>query len=444
MEEPNCWTRWARRRLSRRRLLKGAAGVGAGLAALSLVGCGGGEEGPAGTAGPTGTPVATATRAPSGQFGPGVTDTEILIGAHAPMSGALGAVYSMIPKATSAYFNYVNDTQGGVCSRKIVYKVEDNNYDPAKGLEMARKLVEQDKVLALVGNLGDLDHSSAFDYLNEVGVPDLLVSCGAHKYGSDPQGHPWTVQMIPDYRMEGTFFAQYISENLPGKKVAVLYENSDFGRDGLAGVKQTLDPAKNEVVSEQPYEASAVDIRSQVTNMKNSGAEVAVLYTTPGFTGQAIKAADRLGWRPQYLVTYVNSDDILFQYVPPPILEGMITSQIMKMAAWKDDPAVAKHHEIMSRYGGPTPSNFSIYGQALGELAVEVLSRACDNLTRQGLMDAIESIDGWHTDLLVDGINVTIDRTDHTAFDNGRLMKVVVENGKGRFEYFGPISEFLH
>jgi len=196
------------------------------------------------------------------------------------------------------------------------------------------------------------------------------------------------------------------------------------------------------VVSEQPYEASAVDIRSQVVNMRDSGAEVAVFYTTPAATGQAIKAADRLGWKPQYLVTYVNSDDILFQFVPASILEGMMTFNILKLAVWTDDPAVAEHHEIMKKYGGPTPSNFSIYAQALGELMVETLSRACDNLTRQGLMDAIESIDGWHSDLLLDGINVTISDTDHTAFDTGRLLKVVVENGKGRFEYFGPAYQF--
>jgi branched-chain amino acid transport system substrate-binding protein len=409
---------------------------------LLLAACGGeNEEGaPEGTK----TPAATATRAPSAEFGPGVTDTEIIIGAHAPLSGPLGAVYSIVAKATSAYFNYVNDTQGGVCGRKIVYKVEDDNYDPAKGLEVTRKLVEQDKVLALIGNLCDLPHASAFEYLNEVGVPDLLVSAGAHKYGSDPQGHPWTVQMIPDYRMEGTFFGQYISENLPGKKVAVLYENQDYGIDGLAGVKLGLDPAKNEVVSEQPYEASAVDIRSEITNMKNSGAEVAVLYSTPGFTAQAIKHADRLGWKPQFLSSYVNSDDIMFQFVPPQLLEGMITSQILKMAAWKDDPAIAKHYEIMSKYGGPTPGNFTVYAQALAELAVEVLKRSCDNLTRQGLMDAIESIDGWHTDLLLEGINVTISDTDHTAFDNGRMLRVVLENGKGRFEYFGPFYTYQH
>jgi len=418
--------------------------------ALVFAACGGADdEGtPEGTKTPaatatlagTGTAAATPTSASSGQFGPGVTDTEIILGAHAPMSGALGAVYAMIPRATAAYFNYINDTQGGVCGRKIAYKVEDDNYDPAKALEVTRKLVEQDKVLALVGNLGDLPHASAFDYLNDAGVPDLLVSAGAHKYGADPQGHPWTVQMIPDYRMEAGFFGQYISESLPGQKVAVLYENQDFGIDGLAGVKQGLDPSKNQLVAEQPYEATAIDIRSEITNLKNTGAEVAVLYATPGFTGQAIKNAERLGWKPQFLASYVNSDDILFQFVGPQLLDGMITFQALKLAAWRDDPAVAKHYEIMSKYGGPAPSNFTIYAQSLGELAVEMLSRACDDLTPQGLMDAIESIQGWKSDLLVEGIDITISDTDHTALDAGRMLRVVVdENGKGAFEYFGPV-----
>jgi ABC-type branched-subunit amino acid transport system substrate-binding protein len=413
-------------------------------------GCSGGDEGGtsentktpvAATQAAAGTPVAaTGSAATDGQVGPGVTDTEILIGAHSPISGALGAVYAMIPRATGAYFDYVNDTQGGVCGRKIVYKVEDDNYDPAKGLEMTRKLVEQDSVLATVGNLGDLPHASAFDYLNDAGVPDLLVSAGAHKYGADPQGHPWTVQMIPDYRNEATFFGQYISESLPGKKVAVLYENQDFGIDGLAGVKQGLDPGKNQLVAEQPYEPTAIDIRSEIANLKNSGAEVVVLYTTPGFTAQAVRNADRLGWKPQFLASYVNSDDILFQFVTPQLLEGMVTFQALKLAAWRDDPAVAKHHEIMSKYGGPVPSNFTIYAQSLGELAVEMLSRACDNLTRQGLMDVIESIQGWRSDLLLEGIDITISDADHTALDAGRMLRVVVdENGKGSFEYFGDV-----
>ena len=219
------------------------------------------------------------------------------------------------PQGDGAYFNYVNDTQGGVCGRKIVYKVEDNNDDPARALEVTRKLVEQDKVFAMVGNLGDPHHSSALEYLNEDGVPDLLVSAGAHRYGADPDGYPWTVQMIPDYRIEANFFGQYISENLPGKKVAVLYENRlrswmAGGREGEARPEQERGSGRAALRGKRPSTSAP-----RSTNMKNTGAEVAILYATPGFTAQAIKAADRLGWKPQFMASYINSDDILFQFV---------------------------------------------------------------------------------------------------------------------------------
>ena len=140
---------------------------------------------------PAGTPTVAATDTPTsaGEV-PGITDTEILLGADCPLSGALGAFYATIPQATGAYFSYINDTQGGVCGRDIVYKVEDNNDDPAKAVEAVRKLVEQDKVFAIVGSLGDSPHPAVWEYLNENGVPDILCSAGSHMFGADPEGHP--------------------------------------------------------------------------------------------------------------------------------------------------------------------------------------------------------------------------------------------------------------
>jgi len=392
---------------------------------------------------PTGTPTATVTgtATPAAEV-PGITDTEIILGADCPLSGAMGAVYATIPQATEAYFNYINDTQGGVCGRKIVYKLEDSQDDPAKAIEAVRKLVEQHKVFAIVGSLGDSPHPAVWDYLNENGVPDILCSAGSHMFGTDPEGHPWTVQMMPSFRIEGTFFGQYISQNLPGKKVAVLYSNIISGIDELEGVKDGLDPDKNEIVSEQGYEITAVSISSQVTNMKNSSAEVVVINASPGFTAQAIKQADRLGWHPQWVLSYVNSDEMMFLFVSPELLEGAISFQALKLGAWTDDPAIARHYEIMDEYGGPSPSNFSVYAQALAEVAVEVLSRSCDNLTREGLMDALESIEDFRSDLFIDGVNVSFSDTDHTALQTGKMLRVVVEDGKGKFEYFGPLFEF--
>jgi branched-chain amino acid transport system substrate-binding protein len=426
-------------------------GKGAALLIVLLLACAGlvalavacGEE--EGTPTPAGTPAATATGTPAATPAaevPGITDTQIILGADCILAGAMAAVYATIPQATEAYFNYVNDTQGGVCGRQIVYKVEDNGDDPAKAIEAVRKLVEGENVFAIVGSLGDTPHPAVWDYLNENEVPDILCSAGTHMFGADPEGHPWTVQMIPSYRIEGTFFGQYISENLPGKKVGVLYPNNQQGADHLQGVKDGLDPTKNQVVSEQSYDVEAVSVSSQVINMKNDGAEVVTSVATPGYNAQAIKQADRLGWHPQWFLSYINSDEMTFRFVSPELLDGTITMQALKLAAWTDDPAVAEHYQIMRDYGGPTPTNFTIYAQTLGEVAVEALSRTCDNLTREGLMDAVESIKDWHGDLLIDGVNITFSETDHTAFQTARMLKAVVEDGKGRWEYFGPLLEF--
>ena len=415
------------------------------LAVLAAA-CGGGEEEtPTATGTPGATAVATATpggTATSMGETPGISDTEILLGADDILSGTFAAVYATIPKASTAYFNYVNDTQGGVCGRKIIYQYEDNFDDPARALEAARKLVEQARVFAMVGSTGDGPHPGSWEYLNEKGVPDILLSAGGHRFGSDPQGHPWTVQMIPSYTIEGTIFGRYISENLPGKTVAVLRDNSAVGIDGVAGLKKGLDINKNPIVAEEPFDYTAVSISSQVTNLKKSNAEVVVMFTTPGFTSQAIKIADRMDWHPQWFMGYTNSDDMMFQFVSPQLLEGTITFQALKLAAWRDDPAVAKHYEIMQKYGGPVPSNFTIYAQVLAETAVEILKQSCDNLTREGLMEALESLQDFHSDLMLDEVTVSFSDTDHIGLQTGRMLKVSVENGKGKFEYFGPLFEF--
>jgi len=403
----------------------------------------GGEEEEEGTLTPGDTPTAVATGTPASTVvGPGITDTEIILGADVPLSGAMAAVYATIPQATEAYFDYINDTQGGVCGRKIVYKVVDNQDDPAKGMEVVRKLVEEDKVFAIVGSLADNPHAAVWEYLNDNEVPDILCSAGTHMFAADPEGHPWTVQMIPSYRAEAKTFGQYISENLSGSKVGILYPNIQQGLDHLQGVKEGLDPDKNEVVSEQSYDVTAVSVASQVNNMKNDGVEVVTAITTPGYTAQAVKQADRLGWHPQWFLSYINSDPIIFQFVSAELLEGAITGQSYKLVDWTDESAIAEHHRLMSEYGGPSPTNFTIYAQSLGEVAVEILSRTCDNLTREGLMDSLESLTDYHSDLLLDEVNITFSDTDHTAIQTSRMLKLVLRDGKGVWEYFGPIREY--
>lgn len=416
---------------------------------LLLVACGGEDEG--GTPQRTNTPAVTVTAAEPGTPAatptpaaevPGITDTKIVLGCHTALSGSYGAVYASLTKGLQAYFRYVNEDEGGVCGRQIDFRVEDDEYDPAKALEVTRRLVEQDKVFAMVAGLGTPAHSAVWEYLNENGVPDLWIMSGAHKWGADPEAHPWSVAILPDYYVEGTIFGKYISEYLPGKTVAVLLDNNDAGWDRLAGLKSALDTAKNPIVAEQPFEVTDISIQSQVTNAKESGADIALCFSLPGYCAQGIKGADRLGWNPQWMVAYVNADVVMFLYAPPDLMEGVISLQGNKMYDWTDDPAVAEHHRIMKEHGGPAPDNFSIVGQQAGELTVEALSRTCDNLTREGLMAAVESIEDYQGDLNLPGVKITLGDTDHYAIEQMKMLKATVVDGKGKWEYFGEVFSF--
>ena len=393
------------------------------------------------TATPQPTETAAATATPVVEQVDGITDTEIILGSHFAQSGTYGASFAPVLAGFKAYINYVNAEKGGVCNRKINFIADNDEYDPAKAVDVTRKLVEQDKIFALVIGLGTAAHSAVWDYLNEKGIPDLWVMTGAHKWGADPAAHPWTVGILPDYFVEGTIFGKYISENYAGKKVAILYQNDDYGRDDLDGVKNGLDPTKNELASEQSYETTAVDIRSQVTNMKQTGAGVAVCACIPGYAAQAIKAANNMGWKPQWIIDYVNSDPMMFSYATPEDMEGTLTLQSLKLSTF-DDPAVAAHKDIMKKYGTMVPGNFTIVGQLAAELTVNALNATCDNLTREGLMSAVESIRDYQSDLTLPGATITITDDDHVGFENMRFLRAKVVNGKGVWEYEGELISF--
>jgi branched-chain amino acid transport system substrate-binding protein len=443
------------RRVGKALLLLAIALVSLALLGLAAA-CGGGheEEGTAtpavtGTAAattqPTETAAATGTAATgSTQDDPsiGLPPGQIILGSHFAQSGTYGAAFAPVLSGLQAYFEYVNKEKGGVCNREIVLKAEDDQYDPAHAVDVTRKLVEQDHIFAMVAGLGTAAHSAVWEYLNEKGIPDLWIMTGAHKWGADPQAHPWTVGILPDYFVEGTIQGKYISENFPGAKVGILYQNDDFGKDVLTGLQNGLDPAKNELVSQQSYESTAVDVRSQVTNIKQAGAEVVVCGCIPGYAAQAVEGADRMGWEPQFIIDYVNSDPVMFQYASPKVMEGVLTLQANKLSTWTDDPEVAKHHEIMQKYGTVAAGNYTIVGEVVGVLMEEVLSRTCDNLTRRGLMDAVESLDHFEGGLSLPGVDVTITPDDHIATEAMRFLRAKLVDGKGVWEYEGDLISF--
>jgi len=368
-------------------------------------------------------------------------DQEIVLGTHAD-PGPPETAYGFVPSAVRAYFDYVNEELGGVCGRRISLVGESDNSDPAVATKNVRKLLDQDKVMAIIGGAGDATHSAVVDYLNEEGVPDLWIMSGLHKWAADQDEYPWSISLLPDYFVEGTIMGRYISQELPGKRVGVLYQDDDFGKDGLAGIKNGLDPNSNEIASIQSHEITAIDVADQVAKLKEDGAEVVALYSWLGFTAQAISHAHRLGWRPQFVAGAINADPLVFQFVQPQLLEGTISLGAFKMVDSIDDPAIARHREIMHRASGLTPGSISIYGETIAALAVEVLSRACDNLTRDGFMDAVEELTEYQSDLLLDGVTITLSEADHLAIEQMRTLKATVVDGKGKWEYFGPIREF--
>ena len=389
---------------------------------------------------PAETEAPTATPPPTGGTTEGITDTEIILGSHFAQSGTYGASFAPVLNGFKAYINYINAEKGGVCGRQINFTAIDDQYDPAGAVEAVRKLVEQDHIFAHVIGLGTAAHTAVWDELNEKGIPDLWTMTGAHKWGADPATHPWTVGILPDYYVEATIFGKYISQNFPGKKVAILYQNDDYGKDELAGLQNGLDPS-NELVSQQSYETTAVDIRSQVTNMKQTGAEAAVCACIPGYAAQAIKAANNLGWKPQWFIGYVNSDPVMFSYASPQDMEGTLTLQALKLATF-DDPAVVEHKEILSEYGNGAPGNFSIVGQVAAELMEKVLGDTCDNLTRDGLMSAVESLRDYQSNLTLPGVTISITDDDHVGFENMRFLRAKVVDGKGVWEYEGELMSF--
>jgi branched-chain amino acid transport system substrate-binding protein len=415
-----------------------------GLLLVLAVACGEEEEEetsagtPAATVPGTATAAATGTPAAAAEV-PGITDTEIILGLHGPLSGTWGAAYAPVIGGVEAYFKYVNAEQGGACGRQIILKIEDDQYLPAKAVEAVKKLLDRDNVFAIIASIGTAAHSAVWEDLNEKGVPDLWIMSGAHKFAAEPEKYPWSIPLLPDYYVEGTIFGKYISENMAGKKVGILRQNDDWGEDVLAGLKNGLDPDKNELVAEESYELTDISIRSQVTNLKNAGAEVVVSASNPPTSAQLIKEADRLGWHPQFFIDYVNSDEMMFLYASPELMEGVITLQANKLSDWTDDPDVAEHHRIMNEYGEYPAGNFTAVGAAAAFLTVETLRASCDNLTRQGVMDTVHTIfKDYQGDLTLPGITTDLSPTDHLATEAMRMLRA----HNGAWEYFGDIISF--
>ncbi len=389
------------------------------LAGLLLLSCGGEEE----EAGKT--PGATTGATPAAEKVPGVTDTEILLGTHMPISQTPAAAYAPIADGMRAYFEYVN-SQGGIHGRKIKFLVGDDHFNPADAVEVVRKLVEQDGVFAMVGSLGDAPHAAVWKYLEENGVPDMFISGGLDKW-TDPLVRT-RFQGNPNYGTEGRMLAKYLVENYDGKKLGLLLENDEFGENGKKAILEGIAGSDIEVVAEERYETTQWDVTAQAQRLKAANPDIIVAYAVPPPAASLVKVArEVLNWDVPIVVTGVVITDIFIQLAGPQNAEGVVSVVFGKQIYQTDDPGVQRHIQMMKDFGNGVPeSNFTLYGAFIGEMMVEALENAGPNLTRDSLIEGAEAIRDWCCSLCPMPVNLS--PTDHRPTE----MEVYnrVENGK--------------
>lgn len=357
----------------------------------------------------------------------GASDTEIKIGQNAPFSGPASS-YSVLSKVQTAYIKAVND-RGGINGRKITLLSRDDAYSPPKSVEVIRQLVEDDQVLAIVSPFGTPTNAATQKYLNGNKVPQLLVQSGASRWNS-PKDFPWTTPYSPFYDTEGEIFASYLLQNRPDAKIAVLYQADDIGRDYLKGLRAGLgDKAATMIVKEANYQATDPTIDSQIVTLKDSGADVVLLAAQNKFTAQAIRKIYELGWKPQLLLTSIANS--VAGVLAPAGLEastGAITTTIYKVPddpTWADDKGMKDYLAFMKEnLPGSSPNDITaITGYNAIEIAVEILRRCGDDLTRDNVLKQATNLKGLKVSMLINGITIQTTPENYAAIEQTRFAK---------------------
>lgn len=379
--------------------------------------------------------------AAAAQDSTGVTDDTIKIGLVQPLSGPASA-YSQIAYTNQAYIRMVNEN-GGVCGRQIELILYDDGYSPPKTVEQTRKLVESDQVFLIFNGLGTPTNSAIHDYMNKKKVPQLFVATGASKFG-DPENFPWTMGWQPNYIAEGKIYARYILDNHTDGKIGILYQNDDYGKDYLDGLKAGLgDKADSMIIAEQPYEVSDPTVDSQIINLKASGADLFLNIATPKFAAQAIKKAAEIGWTPvQFLNSVSNSVGSVLKPAGFQNAVGILSANYGKDPQdpqWAGDEGMKKWNAFMDKYHpeGDKTSSFTVFGYGVTQTLMHVLNSACDNLTREGVMRAAASMKDFETDTGLPGIKINTSASDFYPIEQMQLMRFTGE----RWELFGDVID---
>ena len=330
---------------------------------------------------------------------PGVTSTSVLLGGTSPLTGSASA-YASVARGADAYFKYQNG-RGGAAGRQITYKYVDDAYNPAQTVQATRQLVEQDKVFAIFNALGTEHNLATRDYLKAQGVPQLFVASGATTFGSDADDYPGTIGFQPSYQAEGVIYGRYLARTRPGAKVAVLFQNDDYGKDLLLGLKRGLARSKVKVIAAQPYEVTSPDVGSQIAKLKSSGADVLALFATPKFAIQGYVYANKLGWKPKLTINNAVSSasnimTLASEGGQNKVVNGSISIVFLKDPTdpkWAKDATMKLYRTIMKRYASGANANdvYHVYGMAVAWTTIELLKKVGKNLTRAGLVKAASS-----------------------------------------------------
>jgi len=374
---------------------------------------------------------------------PGITSKTILLGGTSPLSGTASA-YASIARGADAYFKYVN-SRGGVNGRTITYKYVDDAYNPVQTVQATRQLVEQEKVFAIFNALGTEHNAATRDYLNAARVPQLFVASGGTTFGRDYKKYPWTtIGFLPSYQAEGWIYGKYLARTKPGAKIAVLFQNDDYGKDLLAGLKQGIARSKVKIVAAEPYEVTAPDVQSQIAKLKASGGNVLALFATPRHAIQGYVFANRLAWRPLIVNNAVSSASNIMTLASEgntnKSVENSISIVFLKDptdAKWRNDAAIKLYRSVMSRYakGANVKDVFHVYGMAVAYEMVKVLKAAGKNLTRVTVMTQMRHLNDASNPFLLPGIVVKTSATERFPIEQALLQRW----SKGSWKSFGGL-----
>src|SRR3982075_2427785 len=373
------------------------------------------------------------------KYDTGATDTEIKIGNIMPYSGPASA-YGVIGKTEAAYFKKINDA-GGINGRKINFITYDDGYSPPKTVEQARKLVESDEVLFIFNSLGTPPNSAIHKYMNSKKVPQLFVATGATKW-DDPKDFPWPVGWQPNYQSESRIYAKYLLKEKPNAKIAVLYQNDDYGKDYLKGLKDGLGPqAASMIVAEESFETSEPTIDNHIVKLKATNADIFVNISTPKFAAQAIKKIGEIGWKPQHFLNNVSAS--VGSVIKPAGFENsqdIISAAYLKDASdkqWDNDPGMKEFYAFMNKEfpEGDKLDAGTVVAFGVAQTLVQVLKQCGDNLTRENVMKQAASLKDFRTEVLLPGIKINTGPNDFAPISQLQLMKFKGE----KWELFGDV-----